>query len=255
MMHPPFCECFVLVFRPMLWSMFRPRRSNPFSLSQGLTFNDGILYESTGLYGESKVRILDANTGQATKTIMIPGNEFGEGMAYYDGNLVQITWRAKKGHVYSSNDLTKVADFTYTTSKNDEGWGITYDTERNELIVTDGSNNLIIWDPQCWKTGVCAPIRLVPCVRLNGQLAKNLNEIEFWRGRVIANVWYEDVILVIHPETGVVEKEYDMSQLWPKAQRNQGADVLNGISVSEDPDVLYVSGKQWAQIFKLKLLV
>lgn len=97
-------------------------------------------------------------------------------------------------------------------------------------------------------------MRLVPCVRLNGQMADNLNEIEFWRGRVIANVWYEDVILVLHPETGVVEKDYDMSQLWPEGQRNEKADVLNGISVSEDPDVLYVSGKQWAQIFKVKLL-
>ena len=207
------------------------------------------------MFQSSSVRILNPITGEVTKEVMIPGSEFGEGMTYYDGHLVQITWKSKNGHVYSAIDLGKELDFTYTTTKFNEGWGITHDTERNELIVTDGSNNLVIWEPTCWKTGVCTPIRTISCFRQNGSPATNLNEIEFWRGRVLANVWYQDVLLVIHPETGVVEKEYDMSQLWPAAMRNAGADVFNGISISDDPDVLYVTGKQWAKMFRIKLLI
>lgn len=198
---------------------------------------------------------MDSKTGEIVNKVMLPDFEFGEGMTYYDGNLLQITWKDKTGHVWSVSDLKKEVDFDYKTSKDDEGWGITYDTVRNELIITDGSNNLVIWDPECWRTGFCVPIRTIPCLRQNGKPALELNEIEFWQGRVLANVWYEDVLLVIHPETGVVEKEYDMSALWPKAQRNKGSDVFNGISVSDDPDVLYVTGKKWAQIFKIKLLV
>jgi glutaminyl-peptide cyclotransferase len=207
------------------------------------------------MYGTSSVRILNPVSGEVTQKVLIPSSEFGEGMTFYDGHLVQITWKSKNGHVYSADDLQKETDFTYTTSKSDEGWGITYDNERHELIVTDGSNNLIFWEADCWKSGVCAPLRTVPCFRLDGRPARNLNEVEFWRGRVLANVWYEDVLLVINPESGMVEKEYDMAQLWPMDQRNSGSDVLNGISVSEDADVLYVTGKYWAQLFKINLLV
>ena len=220
-----------------------------------MTFHEGVLYESSGLYHESSVRILDPITGEVKNKSMISSAEFGEGMTYYDGFLVQLTWKARKGHVYSANDLQKVADFTYTTSKNDEGWGITYNPQRKEFIVTDGSNNLVMWDSECWRSGVCTPIRIVPCVRLDGTPAMHLNEIEFWRGRVVSNVWYENALLVIHPDTGKVEKEYDMTQLFPPNLRNPEADVLNGISTSDDPDALYVTGKKWARVFKIKLLV
>ena len=81
-----------------------------------------------------------------------------------------------------------------------------------------------------------------------------MNELEYWRGRVLANVWYENVLLVIHPETGLVEKEYDMTSLWPSEEQPSGTDVLNGISVSEDPDILYVTGKLWNRIYRIKLL-
>jgi glutamine cyclotransferase len=81
-----------------------------------------------------------------------------------------------------------------------------------------------------------------------------MNELEFWRGRVLANVWFQDLLLVIHPETGVVEKEYDFSSLWPTSDRPRGTDVFNGISVSEDPNVLYVTGKKWNRMYKVKLL-
>ena len=127
---------------------------------------------------------------------------FAEGMTYYKDTLVQITWKAQRGFIYNITDLREIDTFTYETTNN-EGWGITWDRCNDELIVTDGSANLHFWDPDTMKE-----TRRVAVKRMDGSDAEEMNEIEFWRGRVLANVWYEDVILVINPETGVVEKEY-----------------------------------------------
>lgn len=176
---------------------------------------------------------------------------FGEGMTYYKDKLVQITWKSQQGFIYSLDDLAIVDKFRFTSTKN-QGWGITWDRCKDELIVTDGSEYLHFWDPETMSQK-----RKVPVHRLNGKPALELNEIEFWRGRVMANVWFEDVLLVIHPETGVVEKEYDFSALWPKRERkSMGADVFNGISVSspDKPNQLYVTGKLWDRIYEIELL-
>jgi glutamine cyclotransferase len=133
-----------------------------------------------------------------------------------------------------------------------EGWGITWDRCNDELIVTDGSSNLHFWNPE-----TMAQKRKVSVRRLSGKPALRMNEIEFWRGRVLANVWFEDVLLVINPVSGLVEKEYDFSSLWPKQERTAaGADVFNGISVSSPdmPNELYVTGKLWDRMYKIELL-
>jgi glutamine cyclotransferase len=128
---------------------------------------------------------------------------FGEGMTWIEGEkLVQITWKSQRGFIYDANTLDQIDEFNYTTTKK-EGWGITWDACQGELIVTDGSEFLHFWDPE-----TMAEKRRVAVTRIDGKPARELNEIEFWRGRVLANVWYEDVLLVIHPETGKVEKEY-----------------------------------------------
>ena len=169
---------------------------------QGLTYARGKLFESAGLYGESSVRILDRTDARIeTKEPMEP-NLFAEGMTYCRDTLVQITWKSQRGFLYNVTTLETLSEFKFWTTKN-EGWGITWDRCRDELIVTDGSANLHFWDPS-----TMVETRRIPVTRLDGSPAKNMNEIEYWRGRVLANVWYEDVILVIDPETGVVEKEY-----------------------------------------------
>ena len=105
--------------------------------------------------------------------------------------------------------------------------------------------HLDFWDPDTLEFK-----RKTAVIRLDGTKANNINELEYWRGRVIANVWYRDFLLVIHPETGNVEKEYDMTELWSSHERTQrGADVLNGISVSSDPSALYLTGKYWDRTF------
>lgn len=127
---------------------------------------------------------------------------FGEGMTYCKDTLVQITWKSQKGFIYNMTTLETIHQFEFS-STNNEGWGITWDRCKDELIMTDGSQYLHFWDPI-----TMVEKRKIPVFRLDGTNALELNEIEFWRGRVLANVWYEDVLLVINPETGKVEKEY-----------------------------------------------
>lgn len=219
------------------------------SFTQGLTYARGTLFESAGLYGKSTVRILDSETGSVEKIVSLIPKLFAEGIAYYKDSLVQITWKSQLGFLYNIKTLEETSSFKFETTLN-EGWGITWDRCKDELIVTDGSENLHFWDPRTLKE-----IRRISVNRMDGLRALELNEIEFWRGRVLANVWFEDVVLVIDPETGTVEKEYDFSELWPKLERKKfGADVLNGISISGDPDILYFTGKLWDRMFKIQLL-
>jgi glutamine cyclotransferase len=126
---------------------------------------------------------------------------FGEGMTWMEGNkLVQITWKSQQGFIYDANTLDQIDEFTFDTTKK-QGWGITWDACKGELIVTDGSEFLHFWDPE-----TMAERRKVPVTRIDGKQARELNEIELCRGRFLANVWYADVLLVIHPATGKVEK-------------------------------------------------
>jgi glutaminyl-peptide cyclotransferase len=172
---------------------------------QGLTYANNVLYESAGLYGQSTVRILDADTAQVRKKVTMDANLFAEGLAYANGTLIQLTWKSHRGFIYDANTLETKQEFRFSTTLN-EGWGVTWDSCKNEYIVTDGSEYLHFWDPE-----TLSEKRKVPVMRMNGSPALQMNELEFWRGRVLANVWFEDVLLVINPETGVVEKEYGES--------------------------------------------
>eukprot|EP00534_Pseudo-nitzschia_fraudulenta_P002594 CAMPEP_0201120398 /NCGR_PEP_ID=MMETSP0850-20130426/4459_1 /ASSEMBLY_ACC=CAM_ASM_000622 /TAXON_ID=183588 /ORGANISM="Pseudo-nitzschia fraudulenta, Strain WWA7" /LENGTH=454 /DNA_ID=CAMNT_0047386521 /DNA_START=151 /DNA_END=1512 /DNA_ORIENTATION=- len=210
------------------------------SFTQGLTYARGKLFESAGLYGKSTIRILNRKSAIVEKKVPMERMLFAEGLTYYKDTLIQITWKSQRGKVYNLTNLEEIDEFKFTTTRN-QGWGITWDRCNDKLIVTDGSENLHFWDPS-----TMTEINRVSVTRIDGSKAKELNEIEYWRGRVLANVWHEDVILVIDPETGIVEKEYDFSQLWPRSERSKKrADVLNGISISENPDVLYFTGKLW----------
>jgi len=127
---------------------------------------------------------------------------FGEGITYADGLLYQLTWLSHRGFIYNATTLDVVKEFKFHSTKN-EGWGITWDPCRKELVMTDGSQNLHFWDRK-----TLTKTKVVPVTRMKGYAASQLNEIEWYRGRILANVWFEDVLLVINPETGTVEKEY-----------------------------------------------
>ena len=176
--------------------------------TQGLTYSkhSDILFESNGLFGQSSVCRLNPNTGEALKCNQMEKRYFAEGMQVYGGKgnekLIQITWKAKVGFIYDANTLDTIRNFTFTTTRN-EGWGICYDEKNHEFYVSDGSEYLHVWDADSLEEK-----RRVAITRMNGDSARKLNELEFVDGMVLANVWYEDVLLMINPQSGECESEY-----------------------------------------------
>lgn len=149
------------------------------------------------------MKVLDPDTGETLQNYPMDPSYFGEGLTYCKGKLIQLTYKKLTGFVYDVNDLSHpLQTFQFSTSTG-EGWGITYDEKRDELIVSDGSAFLHFWDPDTFKQK-----RKHQIMRLNGKPALQINELEWWRDRVVANVWYEHVLLVINPVSGLVEKEY-----------------------------------------------
>jgi glutamine cyclotransferase len=171
------------------------------------------LYESDGLNRDSTIRKLNSSTGVVIEQYPINNTQwFAEGLTIIDGKVYQLTYKAKKGYVYNVEDLSKPLNtFDYDTVTG-EGWGLTYDHDNNEMVVSDGSEYLLFWDPDTFLEK-----RRVEVKRMNGANSKNINELEYFHGRVLANVWFEDIMLVINPETGIVEKEYGKFRSCPTA--------------------------------------
>lgn len=173
------------------------------AFTEGLTFVNGRLFESVGLYQQSQVRELDTETGEIIDAWVMDHKYFAEGLTYVDGKLIQLTYKRNTGFIYNFSDMSAAPKtFSFQTITH-EGWGMTYDKKRHEIIVSDGSSSLFFWDPDTLQEK-----RRMEVTRQFGKSARKINELEFWRDRILANVWYEDSIIVIHPETGIVEKEY-----------------------------------------------
>ena len=247
------------------------------TIREGLTYANGVLYESTGLYGESKVRQLDPQTGTVLLSKDLDSMYFGEGMAYVKGTmennpmgngndiLVQITWQEKVGFVYDADTLNRLYKFDFDTFTS-EGWGITYIPETQQLVVSDGSDWLHVWDVNRVNEssdGVYyfTELKRIQVHRSTGITVNYINELEYVSGWILANIWYEDVIIRINPETGLIEEEYDFQDLWPLGQR-VNADCFNGISIVGEGNAtasnggveLYVTGKNWPTVYRVKIL-
>jgi glutamine cyclotransferase len=211
------------------------------SFTQGLLWHDGGFYESTGQYGQSKLRRLEFPSGRALKEISLTPELFGEGLALVDGRLIQLTWKSHRGFVYDLNTFRLLQEFSYDT----EGWGLTYDGKN--LILSDGSSDLFYLDPQTFK-----PVRKL-AVRMNGQPIRELNELEFIDGEIWANVWQTDFILRIEPSTGKVTSFLDLKGVLAPSDKTGGEDVLNGIAYDAEHKRIFVTGKLWPRIFEIKL--
>jgi glutamine cyclotransferase len=185
------------------YEIVRQLKHDKRSFTEGLCFVDGKLYESVGLWRYSALLVLDPATGETRERHVMDDQYFAEGLTYVSGKLIQLTYKRNTGFIYNERNLTEAPKTFEFHSTTDEGWGLTYDPNKNELIESDGSEFLHFWDPDSLQEK-----RKVAVTRMDGTLANNINELEYWRGRVIANVWFQDVLLVIHPETGIVEKEY-----------------------------------------------
>jgi glutamine cyclotransferase len=212
---------------------------DPHAYCQGLIFADGALYESTGKFGESKVRKVELETGRELQSQPLDRTLFGEGLTLWDGQLFQLTWQNQVGIVYDRDSFRELRRFGY----NGEGWGLTQDGQH--LIMSDGTATLRFLDPKTFQV-----VRRV-LVQSQGRRVDQLNELEYVRGEIFANIWYKDYIARISPRTGEVTGWIDLRGLLP--QRSDREAVLNGIAFDRETDRLFVTGKNWPKLFEIRL--
>lgn len=213
---------------------------DPNAFTQGLAIDDGVLYEGTGLHGRSTVRKVDLETGKVRRLYRLPYRYFGEGLTVYRDRVIQLTWRSRTGFVYDKNSLELLDVFTYPT----KGWGITHDTEH--LIMSDGTANLYFLDPDTFEE----TDRIQ--VRDRGDPVTQLNELEYIRGEIYANVWKADRIARISPETGWVTGWIDLEAV-SRAYRRGEDDVLNGIAYDAQTGRLFIAGKLWPKLLEIEI--
>jgi glutamine cyclotransferase len=211
------------------------------AFTQGLLYYQGFLYESTGLNGRSSVRKVDLDSGKVLQKRDLPVFYFGEGLALLGGKLYQLTWLSQKGFVYVLDSFQPLRDFTYSG----QGWGLTQDGQ--SLIMSDGSDRLRFLDPETFD------VKRTLAVHDGLQPVPSLNELEYIKGEIYANIWTKDRIARIDPQSGQVKGWIDLSGLTPPQVRRNPNAVLNGIAYDPEHDRLFVTGKLWPQIFEIRL--
>jgi len=208
--------------------------------TQGLFFRDGQLYESTGQYNESTFRKVDLRTGEVLERIDFSAEFFGEGSVMLDENLYILTWMNGVAFVYDADSLKFKQSWSYPR----EGWGITTDGE--QLIASDGSAHLYFMDKNFQN------LRQVT-VKNEGRLVRWLNELEYIDGKVWANVYTSDKIVIIDPADGKVTGEIDCTGLLPRNLITADTDVLNGIAYDDTTGKIYLTGKNWPRMYEVRL--
>ena len=216
---------------------------DPTAFTQGLVYVDGHLYESSGLNGRSSLRMVDLQTGRILQHHELAAEYFGEGLTNWGSSLVQLTWKAGTALVYDRFSFALQRTLHYSG----EGWGLTQDGK--SLILSDGSPVLRFLDPRSFRE-----IRRLAVVDENGQPVLDLNELEYVRGEIYANVWHTDRIARISPRTGKVLGWIDLSGLIDKSQLSDPDAVLNGIAYDSRFDRLFVTGKLWPRLFEIKVV-
>lgn len=211
------------------------------AFTQGLIYVDGHLYESTGLNGRSSLRMVDLSTGRVLQNYDLPTEYFGEGLTDWGSTLIQLTWKAHKGFVYDRFSFSLLRTFPYEG----EGWGLTHD--KTQLIMSDGTSYLRFLDPRSFRE--TARMQVTD----SDHPVENLNELEYVRGEIYANIWQTDKIVRISPRNGKVLGWIDLAGIIDKREL-EGADaVLNGIAFDSNGDRLFVTGKLWPKLFEIKV--
>jgi glutamine cyclotransferase len=212
---------------------------NKSAFTQGLVFEGGFLYESTGRYGQSTLRRVELETGNITQLYSLPDHFFGEGITIFEDKIVQLTWKSGTGFVYDRSSFDLLQEFTYPT----EGWGITHDGSR--LIMSDGTSTLYFLDPETFQTIGQIEVH-------DEEPVDDLNELEYINGSVYANIWKKDQIAIINPETGKVTGWIDLSRINDSEKTTEN--VLNGIAYDQNGNRLFVTGKMWSKLFEIELV-
>ena len=211
--------------------------------TQGLQYVGGQLWEGTGQHGESVVQRIDLATGKADVVVRLPRSEFGEGITLLGDRLYQLTWQSNTAHVY---DLTKgcgkIRDHRYPG----EGWGLT--TDGKKLYMSDGTASIHTVDPETFRR------EKRTTVTYKGVPVEYLNELEWIGGKIWANVYTTDQIVIIDPSTGIVEGIVDLTGLLPETEVTETTDVLNGIAYDAERDRIFVTGKNWSKLFEIEII-
>jgi glutamine cyclotransferase len=215
---------------------------DPTAFTEGLFYLDGFLYESTGMEGQSSIRKVRLETGEVVEKRDVP-KYFGEGIVNWKDRLIELTYRSEVGFIYGLTGFELQRRFEYPG----EGWALTQDGRR--IIMSDGTPEIRFWDPETLKeTG-----RIT--VTYQSQPVRNVNELEWIKGEIYANVWMTERIARIHPASGKVIGWIDLTGLLNPADRIVGqTDVLNGIAYDAKGDRLFVTGKRWPKLFEIRLL-
>ena len=210
--------------------------------TQGLVYYNGYFYESTGRHGESSLRKVEIKTGAPLQIHRLDEMYFGEGITLFNDRIIQLTWQAFTGFVYDRKTLLPMEEFYYNT----EGWGITNDGK--QLIMSDGSANLYFLEPETFA--VSSQIQ----VTADGIPVRNLNELEYVNGEILANVMPSDRIARINPASGKITAWIDLSGILRSLREGYAVDVLNGIAYDDQNDRLFVTGKLWPKVYEIRII-
>lgn len=215
---------------------------DPEAYTQGLFYHSGYLYEGTGQQGASSLRKVELETGKILQSVNLSREFFGEGIAMINEKIFQLTWTSGIGFVYDAQSFRTLNTFDYTT----QGWGLT--TNGKELIMSDGSNIIYFREPNGFSE-----LNRIEVFDNNGPV-KMLNELELINGKIYANVYLTDRIVIINPETGAVEGNIDMQGLLKSTERTGKEDVLNGIAYDPERNRIFVTGKYWGKLFEVEFI-
>jgi len=216
--------------------------------TQGLEFYNGFLYESTGRKGQSTLRKVVLKTGEVLQKTNLENQYFGEGMTIFNDKIFWLTWQSKKGFIYDLTTFKQTGSFPYNQSV--EGWGLTHN--KTELIKSDGTHKIWFLDPATQKEK-----RSIQ-VYTNKYAIDNLNELEYVNGKIYANKWQQNALVIIDEKTGAVTGVANLTSLKKEMQKTQSLveqdDVLNGIAYDKENNRLFVTGKHWEKVFEIALV-
>lgn len=230
------------------YDVIKEYRHDSDAFTQGLIYRDGFLYESTGQYGESTLRKVEIETGKVLQKHNVPKEFFAEGIAVLKDRIYQLTWREQKGFIYDIPTLKPVSEFRYSG----EGWGLTEDDKN--LILSDGTHVIRFLDPETFET-----VRTIVVKDENGQPLMQINELEYVKGEIWANIWHSEQIgkpnhiARISPATGELLGWIDLSGISPDDTNRDTENTMNGIAYDEAGDRIFVTGKNWKKLFEVKL--
>ena len=213
------------------------------SYTQGLEFHNGELYESTGQKKESKLRKVNFETGEVLKNVNLEDNYFGEGLTVLNDKIYLLTWQANRGFIYDANTFEKLSSFNYGKSK--EGWGICNDGKT--LYKSDGTEKIWFLNPEnLTENGYIQ-------VYTEKSKIPSLNELEWIDGKIFANIYQKNGVVIINPKTGGVEGVIDFKPLRKLVKQHDELDVLNGIAYHPERKTIFVTGKNWDKLFEVRI--